>query len=232
MTPSELLAHRTVPLRLVIFDCDGVLVDSEPPTNRLASRELTALGWPVTPDEVERTFLGMTSEAMVPVIERRLGINLPADWVRGFTQRLIEVFEEEAEPIPGAIETLHALNEMRLPWRVASNSSHAELAAKFAKTGMSHLVAGRLHSYHDVAHGKPAPDLYLAAAAAEGVAPSECLVIEDSVRGVQAAVAAAMQCLGFARHTDAGALCAAGAQPFRSMFELPALIEAVRRLSA
>ena len=229
MTPTELLAGRTAPLRLVIFDCDGVLVDSEPPTNRLAARELTKLGWPITPDEVERIFLGMTTEAMVPVIEARLDIKLPDDWVVGFTQRLIEVFKVEAEPIPGAIETLLALNEMRVPWRVASNSSHAEMAAKFSKIGISQLVAGRLHSYHDVPYGKPAPDLYLAAATAEGTTPSECLVIEDSVRGVQAAMAAEMQCLGFMRHTGGEALRAAGAVPFRSMLELPALIEVARR---
>jgi HAD superfamily hydrolase (TIGR01509 family) len=169
---------------------------------------------------------------MVPLIEARLGIRLPDNWVEGFTRRLIEVFKAEAEPVPGAIDTLQALTAMRLPWRIASNSSHAELAAKFSKIGIPHLVAGRLHSHHDVPRGKPAPDLYLAAATAEGVAAAECLVIEDSVRGVQAAIAAEMQCLGFARHTDADALRAAGAAPFRSMFELPALIEAAPRLPA
>jgi HAD superfamily hydrolase (TIGR01509 family) len=232
MTPAALLARRTAPLRLVIFDCDGVLVDSEPPTNRVIARELTAMGWPMTPDDAERIFLGMTSEAMVPVVEARLGIKLPDDWVHGFVQRLIKVFEQEVEPIPGAIETLRALNEMHVSWRVASNSSHAEMAAKFARVCISKLVAGRLHSHHDVPQGKPAPDIYLAAAAAEGAAPAECLVIEDSARGAQAAVAAGMQCLGFARRSDGADLRAAGAVPFHSMFELPALIDAARKLPA
>ena len=232
MTPRDLLARRTAPLRLVIFDCDGVLVDSEPPTNRVIAHDLTALGWPMTPDDAERTFLGMTSEAMIPVVEARLGIRLPDDWLAGFIERLIAVFETEVEPIPGAVETLRARSEMHVPWRVASNSSHAEMAAKFRRIGIAHLVPGRLHSHHDVPNGKPAPDLYLAAAAAEGVAPAECLVVEDSARGVTAAVAAGMQCLGLVQHGDGAALRAAGAVPFHSMFELPALVEAARKLPA
>jgi HAD superfamily hydrolase (TIGR01509 family) len=232
MTPRELLERRTAPLRLVIFDCDGVLVDSEPPTNRLVAQELAALGWQMTPDEVEHRFLGMTLDAMVPIIEERLGMRLPAAWLEGVVHRLVQVFEDEVEPIPGAIETMHALNEMHVPWRVASNSSHAEMAAKFKRIGISRLAAGRVHSFHDVPNGKPAPDLYLAAAAAEGVDPAACLVIEDSVRGVTAAVAAGMQCLGFAHNSDGAALRAAGAVPFHSMFELPELIKTARRLAA
>jgi HAD superfamily hydrolase (TIGR01509 family) len=232
MTPRELLERRTAPLRLVVFDCDGVLVDSEPPTNCVVAHELAALGWQMTPDEVERMFLGMTLDAMVPVIEQRLGLKVGEGWLDGLVRRLIDVFEREVEPIPGAVETLHALNEMRVPWRVASNSSHAEMAAKFRRIGIADLATGRVHSFHDVPNGKPAPDLYLAAAAAERVAPAECLVIEDSARGVAAAVAADMQCLGFAHNSDGAALRAAGAVPFHSMFELPALIEAARRLPA
>ena len=232
MKPRKLLERRRLPLRRVIFDCDGVLVDSEPPTNRLMAHELTALGWAMTPDEVEQRFLGMTLDAMVPVIEERLRIKLPDDWLDEVVHRLIQVFEDEVEPIPGAVETLHALNEMRVPWRVASNSSHAEMAAKFRRIGISDLANGRVHSFHDVPNGKPAPDLYLAAAATERVAPGECLVIEDSVRGVAAAVAAEMQCLGFAHNSDGAALRAAGAVPFHSMFELPGLIRIARRSPA
>ena len=229
MTPRELLARRTAPLRLVIFDCDGVLVDSEPLTNRVIARDLTALGWPMEPSDAERLFLGMTSEAMIPAVEARLGIKLADDWLAGFIQRLIDAFEAEVEAIPGALETLQALHRLHIPWRIASNSSHAEMAAKFKRIGITQLVAGRMHSHHDVPNGKPAPDIYLAAAAAEGVAPAECLVIEDSARGVAAAIAAGMQCLGFAPHSDGAALRAAGAAPFHSMFELPALIEAARK---
>jgi HAD superfamily hydrolase (TIGR01509 family) len=230
MTPAELIARRTAPLRLVIFDCDGVIVDSEPLSNRVVADELTRLGWVTTPEEAERMFIGLNCEAMVPVIEAHLGRKLPLDWADRLVDRLVEAFSREVEPIPGALEALQALSALGVAWRVASNSSHAELAAKFGRIGISDVVAGRLHSHHDVAQGKPAPDLFLAAAAAEGVAAAECLVIEDSVPGARAAAAAGMDCLGFAPRSDGTALRAARAVPFHSMFELPALIAAARRV--
>ena len=115
---------------------------------------------------------------------------------------------------------------MGLPWRIASNSSHAELQVKFGRNGLADLVAGRLHSHHDVPRGKPAPDLFLAAAAAEGVAPACCLVIEDSVPGVRAAIAARMTCLGFCPDDDGAHLLAEGAAPFHSLHDLPTLLRA------
>jgi beta-phosphoglucomutase-like phosphatase (HAD superfamily) len=121
---------------------------------------------------------------------------------------------------------------MGVRWRVASNSSHAEMEAKFARLGLSALVAGRVHSHTDVARGKPAPDLFLAAAAAEGVDATECLVIEDSLPGVRAAVAAGMDCLAYAPHSDGALLRAAGAVPFRAMADLPRLIETAWRRAA
>jgi beta-phosphoglucomutase-like phosphatase (HAD superfamily) len=115
-----------------------------------------------------------------------------------------------------------------LPWRIASNSSHTEMEAKFGRAGWTGLVAGRVHSAVDVIErggaGKPAPDVFLAAARAEGVAPANCLVIEDSVHGVTAARAAGMDCLGLARHDDGAALRGAGAVPFRSMHDIPDLL--------
>jgi HAD superfamily hydrolase (TIGR01509 family) len=232
MTPAELIMRRTAPLRLVIFDCDGVIVDSEPLSNRVVADELTRLGWVTTADEAERMFIGLNCEAMVPVVEARLGRKLPADWADHLVDRLVEAFSREVEPIPGAPEALRALSALGVAWRVASNSSHAELRAKFGRIGIFDVVAGRLHSHHDVARGKPAPDLFLAAAAAEGVAAVECLVIEDSVPGARAAAAAGMDCLGFAPRSDGAALRAAGAVPFHSMFHLPALIAAARRVTA
>ena len=229
MTPEQLIARRTAPLRLVIFDCDGVIVDSEPVTNRLTASEFSELGWPMTPAESEKLFLGMNFEAMLPVVEARLGRKLPSDWAERFVNRLVEVLEREVEPIPGAAEALAAISALGLPWRVASNSSHAEMRAKFGRLGMLEVVAGRLHSHHDVAQGKPAPDLFLSAAAAEDVSPDECIVIEDSVPGARAAAAAGMDCLGYAPRCDGAALREVGAIPFRSMFELPGLIAAARR---
>ena len=196
-------------LRLVIFDCDGVLVDSEPVSNRIVAAELTALGWTMTPHEADRHFLGMTITDMVPVIERRIGRALAPDWQLTLTQHLVTALEDEVAPVAGALEALAAVSALGLPWRVASNSSHAEMAAKFARIGILPLVAGRVHSHSDVARGKPAPDLFLAAAAAEGVAPAECLVIEDSPPGVRAAAVGRHGlpglCTQFRRRRPAGA---------------------------
>jgi HAD superfamily hydrolase (TIGR01509 family) len=232
MTPSDLISDRRAALRLVIFDCDGVLVDSEPVSNRILAEELSLLGWPMDTDEATRRFLGVTLADMQPIIEQRLGQRLPDGWHADVTTRIVRALALEARPIPGAVEALAALTRMGVPWRVASNSSHAEMEAKFVRLGIGDLVAGRVHSFTDVARGKPAPDLFLAAAAAEGVAPAECLVIEDSLPGVRAAVAARMDCLGYAPLSDGALLRAAGAVPFRAMSDLPRLIEAARRRAA
>jgi HAD superfamily hydrolase (TIGR01509 family) len=224
MTPLDLMTTRRMPLRLVIFDCDGVIVDSEPVSNRILAEELTALGWPMATAEATRRFLGVTLTDMVPTIEARVGRRLPPDWREVVTARIVTALADESTAIPGAVETLRALLAMGVPWRVASNSSHPEMTAKFNRLGIGELVRGRVHSHTDVARGKPAPELFLAAAAAEGVAPAHCLVVEDSIPGVRAAVAAGMDCLGFAPQSDGAALRAIGAVPFRAMAELPALI--------
>ena len=232
MTAFELIGGRRTALRLVIFDCDGVIVDSEPVSNRIIAEDLTANGWPMRTDEATRRFLGMSLQDMQPIIEERLGQPLRADWCEQVTARIVRALAAEAMPIAGAVEALRALTGMGVPWRVASNSSHAEMRAKFARLGIGDLVEGRVHSHTDVARGKPAPDLFLAAAAAQGVAPAECLVIEDSVPGVRAAVAAGMDCLGYAPRSDGAALRIAGAATFHSMADLPLLIEAARRRAA
>jgi HAD superfamily hydrolase (TIGR01509 family) len=231
MTPLEGMRRRTARLRLVIFDCDGVLVDSEPVANRAVSEALAPLGWAITPEEADRRFLGMTLTDMEPVIERQLGRKLPPEWRGEVMRRLVHALESEAVPVAGGIEALRAVTALGVPWRIASNSSHEEMRAKFTRLGIADLVAGRVHSHRDVARGKPAPDLFLAAAAAEGVAPAECLVIEDSPLGAQAAAAAGMDCLGFAPHSDGRALRALGAVPFSSMFDVPALVAAALRES-
>ncbi len=229
MTPTDFMATRAAPLRLVIFDCDGVLVDSEPVANRVTAEVVTQEGWPISAEEAERRFIGLNLEAMVPLVEAKLGRPLAADWVARLTDRLVDVLGRESAPIPDVIPALRAISALGLPWRVASNSSHAEMAAKFACIGISALVAGRVHSYTDVPNGKPAPDLFLAAAAAEDVAPESCVVVEDSVTGIRAAMAAGMPCLGYAPHGNGERLRAAGAVPFAAMAELPALIAAAPR---
>ncbi len=229
MIAAELLRGRAHPVRLVVFDCDGVLVDSEPVSNRVVAREMTALGWPMTQQEADRAFLGMNVDDMRLVVEARLGRVLPPDWEEALVARLIAVMQDEVTAISGALAALDGVTALGLPWRVASNSSHPEMAAKFASIGIAERVAGRAHSFTDVPRGKPAPDVYLAAAAAEGVPPECCVAIEDSATGARAAVAAGMTCLGFAPHGGAHALIAAGAAPFAAMAELPVLLRLAPR---
>jgi HAD superfamily hydrolase (TIGR01509 family) len=232
MTPLQLMTCRNAPLRLVIFDCDGVLVDSEPVSNRLLAEHLTRAGWPISAQESTDRFTGTALPYIRATAEAKLGHALPTGWEAELTRHIAEVMWQEAVPIPGSIEALHALSALGLPWRVGSNSSHAEMRAKFGRVGIGDLVEGRLHSVEDVPHGKPAPDLFLAAAAAEGVAPAECVVVEDSRAGAEAARAAGMDCLGYAPHSNGATLRSVGAVPFHSMFDLPALLRAAWREAA
>ena len=226
MTALAMMRARTTKLRLVIFDCDGVLVNSEPVANRVVAEMLTAEGWAMTPHEADRRFLGMSFPDIVPVVEAELGRKLSPRWEHDLVAGVVRALATESVPIPGALEALRAVSALRVPWRIASNSSHDEMAVKFSCIGLTDLVAGRLHSFEDVACGKPAPDLFLAAAAAEGVAPDACVVIEDSSTGARAAVAAGMVCLGLGTGAYAESLRAVGAYPFASMFDVPALIAA------
>lgn len=218
---------RGTPVALVIFDCDGVLVDSEGPSNRVVAQEITALGWPMNEAESTARFIGHRLSDIPPVVEAHLGRPVPDGWVEHLRGRLIAAFDT-LQPIPGAAAALQAVAALGVPFRVASNSSHEEMAVKFDRTGLAALVAGRRHSARDVARGKPAPDVFLAAAAAEGVAPEACLVVEDSVPGVMAAVAAGMRVVGLDIHGGGGALRDAGAWPIHGLHELAPLLAALR----
>ena len=213
-------------LRLVIFDCDGVLIDSEGPSNRLVAAEITALGWPLTTEECTGLFIGRRLSDIPPVVEPHIGRPVPPGWIDHLRAKLIAMMQAEVEAIPGAHDALRLVATMGLPYRIASNSSHAEMAVKFARTGMDELTRGLLHSARDVPRGKPAPDVFLAAAAAENIPPEACLVIEDSVPGATAAAAAGMACIGLAPHGDDPALRATGATLIRSYEELPAILRA------
>ncbi len=212
------------PLRLVIFDCDGVLVDSEGPSSRVVAEEITALGWPMTTEESYALFIGLRLSDIPAVVEPHIGRPVPPGWVDSLRDRMITVLTSEVEAMPGAHDALRATTALGLPYRIASNSSHEEMAVKFQRVAMVELVEGRLHSARDVARGKPAPDVFLHAAAAARVPPGACLVVEDSVPGAQAARAAGMACIGLAPHGDDPALREAGAVLIRSFSELPALL--------
>ena len=207
----------------VLFDCDGVLADSEGLVNDLVARDLTARGWPITGEQARETFLGLSLPAMIPVIEARVG-RLPPGWREGLAGRIVGAMATDLQPVPGALAALGAVAEAGIPVAVASNSGRAELEAKLDRLGLAEAFAGRVFSFEDVARPKPAPDIYLAAARACGAAPGACVVVEDSLLGVRAGVEAGCRVLGLTRESDAAVLAAAGAEPFSSMAALPALL--------
>lgn len=220
-------------LRLVVFDCDGVLVDSEAVANRVVAEECSALGWPLDTARSTALFMGLRLSDMPPIIARHLGRPVPEGWVEHLRGRIIAALAQEAVAVPGAGAALRGVAALGVAYRVASNSSHEEMAVKFARTGLAALVEGRVHSARDVGAGKPAPDLFLAAAAAEGVPPGACLVVEDSVPGARAARAAGMACLGLVLHGDgAAALAAEGAVPIRDLAEVLPVVERARARTA
>jgi HAD superfamily hydrolase (TIGR01509 family) len=205
---------------LVIFDCDGVLIDSERLAVRTESQILTELGWPLSEAEVIDRFVGRSSRYMQTVIEEQLG--RPVDWRNEFERRVREACERELVPVEGVIA---ALDEIAVPTCVASSSSHQMLQFKLGLTGMSERFAGRVYSADDVAHGKPDPAVFLFAAASMGVQPHRCAVIEDSVSGVDAGLAAGMTVFAFSGGvTSAERLERDGVVLFDSMKRLPHLL--------
>jgi HAD superfamily hydrolase (TIGR01509 family) len=208
------------PFDLVIFDCDGVLIDSERLAVRTESEILNELGWPLTEADVIDLFVGRSSVYMQSVIEEKLGRSV--DWKNEFERRVREVSERELVPVEGVIE---ALDEIRVPNCVASSSSHAMLEFKLGLTGLDERFAGRVFSADDVAHGKPDPAVFLFAAAAMGVVPNRCAVIEDSVSGVEAGLAAGMSVFAYSGGvTSAAKLERPGVVLFESMQLLPRLL--------
>ena len=217
---------------LVIFDCDGVLVDTEPIAARVGAQVLTGLGWELEPHEVMDRFLGCSDEHFRAEVEARLGDSLPPDWEEAFGPLTDEAFATELKPVPGVVDVLDALTDHGVPVCVASNGSHAKMRRTLGLTGLDGRFDGRRFSAADVARGKPAPDVYLHAAAVMGAARADCVVVEDSPRGVQAARAAGMACLAYAGRTPAARLEAPGVTVCPSMSEVLAALRrtlAVRR---
>jgi HAD superfamily hydrolase (TIGR01509 family) len=205
---------------LVIFDCDGVLIDSERLAVRTESQILTELGWPLSEAEVIERFVGRSSVYMQTVIEEKIG--RPVDWRREFERRVREACERELVPVEGVIA---ALDEIAVATCVASSSSHQMLNFKLGLTGMSERFEGRIFSADDVEHGKPDPAVFLFAAASMGVPPDRCAVIEDSVSGVEAGLAAGMTVFAFSGSvTSAQRLQRDGVTVFESMRLLAELL--------
>ncbi|MGW4647328.1 HAD family hydrolase [Kitasatospora sp. NPDC004289] len=199
--------------QLVIFDNDGVLVDSEPTAHRILSGYLTELGYPTTLEDSLRDFLGNAGRNVHEVVARRYGGTLPEDFERRCHERVFAAFREELAPTRDAAEVLAELGRRGVPYCLASSSDHAWIELTLERTGLRPLLpAGSVFSAQDVGGvGKPAPDLFLHAAAALGVAPADCLVIEDSPNGVLAARAAGMDVLGYTALTPGPKLTGAGA---------------------
>ena len=176
-------------IRAVLFDCDGVLADSEIIANRIVAQELTLLGWALDAHGAQQEFLGLSLPDMQPLIEARVG-RLPQVWGAALSARIETAMAVEVQAMPGAAAVLHSVAEAGLPMAVCSNSARAELAMKMRVLNFARFFDSRIFSFQDVAQPKPAPDLYLAAATACGMAPAHCLVVEDSATGVAAGLAA------------------------------------------
>ncbi len=221
--------RRARGVRLVIFDCDGVLVDSEPVAREVLRVQAARIGWAIDPFR----FTGHRLDTLPPVHLQETGRALPDGWLPALEAALLSRLSAGVPLVDGALAALRAIAALGVPVRIASNSSHAEMARKFADTPLARFSAlGRQHSAGDVGKGKPAPDLFLAAADAEGVPAEETLVVEDSPPGVTAAIAAGMACVGYAPHGDGARLAALGATTFHDMAELPALVQGLMAAEA
>jgi HAD superfamily hydrolase (TIGR01509 family) len=206
---------------LVIFDCDGVLVDSEPISNRVLAELLTEIGLPSTVEGCMRDYMGRSWADCVALIEARLGAPAPPDFGETWRARRDAALEAEVVAVEGIEAALDAIDAEAC---VASSGSPEKIRLTLGKTGLLDRFDGRVFSATQVERGKPAPDLFLYASTAMGRPPDRCVVVEDTAVGVAAARAAGMRALGFAARTDAAALARAGAETFASMHELPALV--------
>lgn len=211
-------------VELVIFDCDGVLVDSERLAVRVESRLISELGWPLTEQDVLERFVGRSDAHMRAEIEAALGRAVP-EWDDLYREHLHAAFHAELTPVDGVTEAIAALTVATC---VASSGTHDKMALTLGLTGLHDRFAGRIFSTTEVANGKPAPDLFLHAAGQMSTEPAACVVVEDSRSGVEAARAAGMRVLGYA-----GGLTPAdwleGPDPivFLDMADLPWLVEGV-----
>ncbi len=212
------------PFDLVIFDCDGVLVDSEHLSIHLDAEFLAGLGWPMPKSEIVERFVGRTEAAMRAEIEGHLGRDIGPEW-DAFSERYIRLFDEQLQAVDGVEGAIDAIQAAGLATCVASSGGHAKIRRNLGLTGLADRFGDRIYSGEDVEHGKPAPDLFLHAAAEMAVAPARCVVIEDSRHGVAAARAAGMDVLAYGGGvTPAAALEGPATTVFGDMRDLAQLL--------
>ncbi|MCX7643788.1 MAG: HAD family phosphatase [Rhodobacteraceae bacterium] len=202
----------------VIFDCDGVLVDSEPATEEVIMANLARHGLPLDRAAYRAMALGGTMR-MVGEAAAARGASIPEGWVEAAYREMFARLSEGVAPIPGVVALLDALDAAGVPYAVASNGPREKMAITLGQTGLWPRFEGRILSAHEEGVAKPDPGLFLNAAARLGRAPQDCVVIEDSPAGAAAARAAGMRCLGFAPEGEGAALAALGATVVRSMAE-------------
>jgi HAD superfamily hydrolase (TIGR01509 family) len=213
----------------VIFDCDGVLIDSERLAIKVEVEVLSELGWHLTEAEVIERFVGRSDRDMHAMIEAQLGSRLPVAWQDRFEPRYRQSFAADLAPVDGVVD---ALDQITLPSCVASSATHAHLRYTLQLTGLYERFAGRIFSSEDVARGKPAPDLFLHAAKQLATSPAECVVVEDSQPGVHAARAAGMRVLAYAGGLSRRELLEGPSTVvFDDMAALPELIDALNEES-
>ncbi len=210
---------------LIIFDCDGILVDSEPLAVRVNAGMLAELGWQPGDDEIIERFLGRSMTSNVAIVEEHIGHPVPDDWVDRFMTRIHAAHEAELAAVEGIAETLDTISGWDVATCIASSGQPAKIRHSLALVGLDGAFGDRIFSAVEVAHGKPAPDLFLHAAARLGIQPARCVVIEDSQYGVQAARAAGMYAYGYAGGlTPAAWLTGPDTTVFTDMRKLPQLL--------
>ena len=209
------------PFDLAIFDCDGVLVDSEPLANEVFVQIVQEFGFEVDKAEYLKKFSGVTLTDRFETAARELDWSPPQNIIEVFNERLIERTKRELQPVDG-IEDL--LRSLPVPLCVASNGSREEINLRLKVSNLAPFFSGAIFSGLEVPNAKPAPDVYLAAAKSFNVPPSNCIAIEDSIPGVTAGVRAGMRVYGHAALTPASKLKDAGAIPFSNMHELKEML--------
>jgi HAD superfamily hydrolase (TIGR01509 family) len=195
---------------LVIFDCDGVLVDSEALSNAVMAQHITRLGWPMSGDEAMQRFKGLTMAQVHQAIEDALGTVVDPDWRETFHSDQEDRMRRELQPVPGIFALITRTEEAGLKRCVASQGRHEKMQISLGTTGLLSLFEGRIFSAVDVPRPKPHPDLFLHAARQMDVKPGRCVVIEDSLTGIQGARAAGMKVIGYDAN-QSGALTGHGA---------------------